>query len=110
MRRVKTYPPRFADSWPRRSATLQSAITGLPAYIFNAAGVNDATFARADAQYVQQLPQLVSAYSVDHEILSTLQDNSAFLAPLIDAGLLSTGLRWFCPSCRRLRPRVRAPS
>ena len=57
-------------------ATLQSAITGLHAYTFNAAGVNDATFARAHAPYVQQLPQLVSAYSVDHELLSTLQDYS----------------------------------
>ncbi|MHB8387860.1 lipase family protein, partial [Metallibacterium sp.] len=57
-------------------ATLQSAITGLHAYTFNAAGVNDATFARAHAPYVQQLPQLVSAYFVDHELLSTLQDYS----------------------------------
>ena len=73
-------------------ATLQSAITGLPAYTFNAAGVNEATFERAHAPYVQQLPQLVSAYYVDHEILSTAQDNSAFVVPLVDAGLLSTGL------------------
>jgi hypothetical protein len=78
-------------------ATLQSAITGLPAYTFNAAGVNEATFARANAQYVQQLPQLVSAYYVDHEILSTAQDNSAFVVPLVDAGLLSTGLPLVLP-------------
>ena len=78
-------------------ATLQSAITGLPAYTFNAAGVSDATFARADAQHVQQLPQLVSAYYVGHEILSTAQDNSAFVVPLVDAGLLSTGLPLVLP-------------
>ena len=76
---------------------MQSAITGLPAYTFNAAGVNAATFARANAQYVQQLPQLVSAYYVDHEILSTAQDNSAFVVPLVDAGLLSTGLPLVLP-------------
>ena len=78
-------------------ATLQSAITGLPAYTFNAAGVNDATFAQADAQHVQQLPQLVSAYYVDHELLSTLQDSSSVLAPLIDAGLLSAGVPLVLP-------------
>ncbi|WP_297926169.1 hypothetical protein [Metallibacterium sp.] len=38
--------------------------------------ISSRRFARADAQHVQQLPQLVSAYYVDHELLSTLQDYS----------------------------------
>lgn len=59
--------------------------------------VNAATFARADAQHVQQLPQLVSAYYDNHEILSTAQDNSAFVVPLVEAGLLSTGLPLVLP-------------
>lgn len=73
-------------------ATLQSAITGLHAYTFNAAGVDEATFAHANAQYVQQLPQLVSAYYDNHEILSTLQDDSPVIVPALDAALLYSGL------------------
>ena len=54
--------------------------------------MNAATFARANAQYVQQLPQLVSAYYDNHEILSTLQDDSPVIVPALDAALLYSGL------------------
>lgn len=54
--------------------------------------MNAATFARANAQYVRQLPQLVSACYDNHEILSTLQDDSPVIVPALDAALLYSGL------------------
>ena len=56
-------------------AALQALVSGLPAYTFNAAGLNAETVSREGASFAQA-DTLIHAYTVDHELLTTLQDYS----------------------------------
>ncbi len=56
-------------------AALQALVSGLPAYTFNAAGLNAETVSREGASFAQA-HTLIHAYTVDHELLTTLQDYS----------------------------------
>lgn len=62
-------------------AALQSLITGMPAYTYNAAGLSQATLGREHATYANEAGSLIHAYNVDHELLSTLQDDTPFILP-----------------------------
>lgn len=62
-------------------AALQSLITGMPAYTYNAAGLSQATLDREHATYANEAGSLIHAYNVDHELLSTLQDDTPFILP-----------------------------
>lgn len=68
-------------------ATLGSVATGSPSVTFNSAGLSDATLRRLqrDPDAVHQLAEegLIRRYSVDHEILTTLQEKNIFTRGLL---------------------------